>query len=97
MTVGEKKKIHYSHFIILAVVVYSIFYPIVSNGQSDGKLFIQQSLLLDFNVDKTSLIIGAIVCVSRIIRVLSNIVFARLYERYEKKSAWHSLLCLLLH
>lgn len=81
----EKVKIHYSKFIILAIVVYSLFYPIVNNGQSDGKLFIQQQLLLDFNIDNTSLIIGAIVCVSRIIRVISNVGFAKLYYKYQGK------------
>ena len=81
----EKVKIHYSKFIILAIVVYSLFYPIVNNGQTDGKLFIQQQLFLDFNIDNTSLIIGAIVCVSRIIRVFSNIFFAKHYNKYQGK------------
>ena len=81
----EKVKIHYSKFIILAIFVYSLFYPIVNNGQTDGKLFIQQQILLDFNIDNTSLIIGAIVCVSRIIRVFSNIFFAKLYNKYQGK------------
>ena len=80
-----KVKVHYSKFIIMAIVVYAMFYPIVSTGQTEGKLFIQQQVLLDFNVDHTSLIIGAIVCVSRIIRVFSNVVFARLYEKYQAK------------
>ncbi len=80
-----KVKIHYNKFIILAIVVYSFFYPIVNNGQTDGKLFIQQQVLLDFNVDNTSLIIGAIVCISRIIRVVSNLAFSKLYYKYQAK------------
>lgn len=90
----EKVKIHYSKFIIMAIVVYSLFYPIVNNGQTDGKLFIQQQLLLDFNIDNTSLIIGAIVCVSRIIRVFSNVVFAKLYYKYQGK--WGIVLPVML-
>lgn len=86
---GKKKagkvKVHYSAFVIMAIIVYSIFYPIVGTGQTEGKLFIQQHVLLDFNVEKTALIIGAVVCVSRIIRVFSNIIFARLYEKYQAK------------
>ncbi len=81
----EKAKIHYSKFIIMAIIVYSFFYPIVNNGQTDGKLFIQQQVLLDFNIDNTSLIIGAIVCVSRIIRVFSNVIFAKVYHKYQGK------------
>lgn len=90
----EKVKIHYSKFIIMAIVVYSFFYPIVNNGQTDGKLFIQQQILLDFNIDNTSLIIGAIVCVSRIIRVFSNVVFAKLYYKYQGK--WGIVLPVML-
>lgn len=80
-----KAKVHYSKFVIMAIIVYAMFYPIVSTGQSEGKLFIQQHVLSDLNVDNTALIIGAIVCVSRIIRVFSNIVFARLYKKYQAK------------
>ena len=82
---GTKVKIHYSKLIIFAVILYSLFYSIVGNGQSEGKLFIQQNILLDFDVDQTSLIIGAIICVSRIIRVISNIIFEKLYKKYLDK------------
>lgn len=81
----EKVKIQYKKLIILTIVLYAVFYAIVTNGQNEGKLFIQQQILLDFDVDKTALIIGAIVCVSRVIRVLSNVIFARLYENIKRK------------
>jgi len=81
----EKVKIHYSKLIVMAIVVYALFYPIVANGQSDGKLFIQQQVLLEFDIDHTSLIIGAIICVSRILRVFSNVIFAKLYYKYQGK------------
>ena len=92
----EKVKVHYSKLIILAIIVYSLFYPLVTSGQSEGKLFIQQNILLDFDIEETSLILGAILCVSRIIRVFSNIVFAKLYEKHQKKLgvALPALLCL---
>ena len=82
---GSKVKIHYNRIIIIAVILYSLFYSIVSNGQDEGKLFIQQNILLDFDVEQTSLIIGAIICVSRIIRVISNIIFEKLYKKYLDK------------
>lgn len=82
---GTKVRIHYSKLIIIAVVLYSLFYSIVTNGQNEGKLFIQQNILLDYDVEQTSLIIGAIICVSRIIRVISNVVFEKLYKKYLDK------------
>ena len=82
---GEKVRIHYNKIIIIAVILYSFFYSLVGNGQSEGKLFIQQNILLDFDVEQTSLIIGAIICVSRIIRVVSNVIFEKLYKKYLDK------------
>ncbi len=81
----SKVKIKYNAVIVIALILYSVFYTVVSCGQSEGKLFIQQEILLDFNEDQTALILGAIVCVSRIIRVISNMIFARLYEKYRAK------------
>ena len=82
---GSKAKIHYNKLIIIAIVLFALFYSIVTNGQNEGKLFIQQNILLDFDVEATSLIIGAIICVSRIIRVISNVVFEKLYKKYQDK------------
>ena len=80
-----KATVWYSKFLVMAIVVFALFYPLVTAGQSEGKLFIQQQILLDFDVEDTALIIGAIICVSRIIRVVSNVIFARLYEKYQTK------------
>ena len=62
-----------------------MFYPIVNSGQSNGKLFIQQELLLNFDVETTALIIGAILCISRMIRVISNISFNKIHNKYKEK------------
>ncbi len=80
-----KSKIQWNKVIWLAVAGYGIFYMVVNSGQAEGKLFIQESLFLDFNVEETALILGAIICASRIIRVFSNVVFAKLYEKYKGK------------
>jgi hypothetical protein len=82
---GSNVKIHYNGLILISIILYALFYSIVTNGQNEGKLFIQQNILLDFDVEKTSLIIGAIICVSRIIRVLSNVIFEKLYKKYQNK------------
>jgi len=81
----ERVKIGFDATVILIIVAYSIFYMLVNAGQSEGKLFMQQEFLLDFDVDTTSLILGGIILVSRIIRVLSNLLFAKLYARYQMK------------
>ena len=83
--IKSKTKINYTRLIIVLIVSYGLFYPIVNSGQSNGKLFIQQELLLNFDVEKTALIIGAILCVSRIVRVVSNIAFNKIHSKYKEK------------
>lgn len=78
----EKVRISYSKFVVLAIAVFGLFYPVVTSGQSDGKLFIQQNLLAELSVDDTSLIIGGILCISRIVRVVSNMLFVKIYQKY---------------
>lgn len=81
----SNKKIKYNKLIILLIISYGLFYPIVNSGQSNGKLFIQQELLLNFDVEKTALIIGVILCISRIVRVISNIAFNKIHNKYKEK------------
>lgn len=83
--IKPKTKINYNRLIIGLIISYGLFYPIVNSGQSNGKLFIQQELLLNFDVEKTALIIGAILCISRIVRVISNIVFNKIHNQYKEK------------
>lgn len=82
---SQNTTITYNKNVILAIVLFALFYCLVNNGQSEGKLFVQQNILVDFNVEDTALIIGAIICISRIIRVISNVAFAKLYEKYQEK------------
>ena len=82
-TTKTKIKINYNRIIIILIISYGLFYPIVNSGQSNGKLFIQQELLLNFNVEQTALIIGGILCASRIVRVISNIAFNKIHNKYK--------------
>ncbi len=81
----KKEKIQYGKIILLLIIIYGLFYTIVNQGQSNGKLFIQQQLLLNYDVAKTATVIGIIVFVSRIVRVISNMSFSKIYEKYQTK------------
>mgnify|MGYP004555578947 FL=1 len=94
----NSQKISYSKIVLFIIISYGLFYPTVNSGQSNGKLFIQQELLKNFNVEKTALIIGVILCISRIVRVISNISFNKIHKKYEDKVGFllPFLLCLSL-
>ena len=81
----NEEKIKYTKIIVFILISYGFFYPIVNSGQSNGKLFIQQELLKLYDVEKTALIIGAILCISRIVRLLSNIKFDKIHKKYKDK------------
>ena len=42
-------------------------------------------MLKNFNVEKTALIIGGMLCISRIVRVISNISFNKIHKKYKDK------------
>jgi len=79
------RKIKYSKTIVILLISYGLFFAVVNSGQANGKLFIQQELMLNFNVENTALLIGIILSLSRIIRVISNILFGKIYEKYKDK------------
>ena len=81
----EKYKIKFNKIIIIVVISYALFYPVVGLGQSNGKLLIQQELLNNIDVERTAIILGGIVCLSRIVRTVSNIVFGKIYKKYKNK------------
>lgn len=83
--VKKEEKIKYTKIIAFILISYGLFYPIVNSGQSNGKLFIQQELLKLYDVEKTALIIGVILCVSRIVRLISNIKFDKIHKKYKDK------------
>lgn len=85
MKTKSKTKIKYNKLIIMLIISYGLFYPIVNSGQSNGKLFIQQGLLSNFEVEKTAIIIGIILCISRVVRVISNMAFNKLHIKYKDK------------
>ncbi|MGN0005041.1 MAG: hypothetical protein ACI37Z_03625 [Candidatus Gastranaerophilaceae bacterium] len=92
----KSEKVHYPKVIILIIMSYGLFYPIVNSGQSNGKLLIQQELLKDFDMEKTALIIGGILCVSRVIRLVSNIIFNKIHEKYQDKVGFMLPILLLI-
>lgn len=81
----KKAKISYGKTVIITLAAYGIFFALVTSGQTNQKLFIQEHLFLDFNVDNTALILGAILTVSRVVRVISNGLFVKLYEKMGQK------------
>ncbi len=91
-------KLRFTKLLVLCTAAYGLFYATVGTGQTEGKLFIQEALFEHFNVENASLILGGIVCVSRIVRVVSNLVFVAVYTRHPAPSGviLATLLCVAI-
>ena len=84
---NKKTKFKFSRIVWLIIISNSLFFALVTTGQSEEKLLIQEELFKDFNVDNTALILGVIVAISRIVRVVSNLFFVKLYKKLGEKTA----------
>ncbi len=75
-----KFSLKFPYFILLLMVFYGVFYGILTYAQDDAKLFIQDALSMDFSENTTALVIGAILFISRVVRVGANIVYAKAHK-----------------
>ncbi len=80
-----KEKTRFSKLIIWSLVTYGIFFSIVTTGQDNTKLFVQDELWKSFDEANTALILGVIVFTSRVVRVFANIVFQNIYMKMRNK------------
>ena len=70
----------YSQYAWIILIATSVASAVMSVSQSEGKLFVQQTLLTEFEVEKTAYLLGIAVLVSRITRVLANLFSMRLHR-----------------
>lgn len=89
-TVAKKSAL----FVVLLFVTYALGYTVVSSGQSESKLFIQEYLYGFYDAEKVVLLIGVMVAISRVIRVLSNLFFNRIYLKLRKNIVFYLMLML---
>ena len=69
----------------VAILSYAFFYTAVSVGQSNGKLFIQYQLNDYFDTAKTATYFSMIIAISRIVRIISNVLFDKMYKVLKDK------------
>lgn len=66
-------------------VLYGISYALITNGQLNGKVFIQNELFKNFSENLTVTYLSLIVAISRIMRIASNIAFGKIYYKLKDK------------
>lgn len=78
-------KKYFSKKIIIMILLYGLFYAMINSGQKNSKLFIQFDLQNLFDLDKVAIYMGAFIFISRVTRLLSNLLFLKIYNKYKSK------------
>lgn len=94
--VEKSKKFKINKLIFLSVLTYSMFYAILTSTQLDGKLFIQNNIAAVKTIAYTSIMIGVIQLISRILRVVSNLLYNFISKKLEKSFGMICSILLLL-
>ncbi len=74
-----------SMIVYIAILSYAFFYTAVNLGQNNSKLLIQYELANSFDTAKTASLFSLIISLSRIARIVSNILFDKLYRKLKDK------------
>lgn len=83
----NRKKIKVSLFstIFLIIISNAIFYSIIKLGQNNSKLFMQYDFQKFVSIETVTYCITIIAFLSRIARLIGNVVFARIYVKVKDK------------
>lgn len=95
----SKKKEHFiklGGIIWLVIITFAIFYTSLNLGQGNSKLLMQYTLTDNIGISKAATYLSVIIAISRIVRVVGNIVFSKVYYKFKDKICYILSLILLL-
>lgn len=84
----QSKKIRMTPVLWLIVISYGLFVAIILEGSSNIKLFIQENLMKDYNLEKVTVLLSVIVLLSRLGRVAGNLFFRKMHLKFKDKCHW---------
>lgn len=95
-TKENSKKIKMTSVIFLVILSNAVFYSIVKMGQNNSKLFMQYDFQKFLSVEIVTYYITTIVFISRIARLIGNIVFGKMYLKIKDKMSIVLTICLTM-
>lgn len=91
-----KKKLKMTPLIFYILLSNAIFYSIIKMGQNNSKLFMQYDFQKFLSVEMVTYYITTIVFLSRIVRLVGNVIFGKLYIKIKDKMSVILTICLAL-
>ena len=84
----RKNKFTFNKIMIITIVVYGLIYGTLVVCQTNDKLFIQYELQDFLNANTVTLVLSIILFLSRISRLILNIVFGKIYDKFKNKTLY---------
>ena len=84
-TKKENKKVKITSMIFLVILSNAVFYSIIKMGQNNSKLFMQYDFQKVLSIEMVTYYITIIVFLSRIARIIGNVIFGKLYLKIKDK------------
>lgn len=95
-TKKEHKKLKITSIIFYVILSNAVFYSIIKMGQNNSKLFMQYDFQKFLSVEMVTYYITTIVFISRIARLVGNVIFGKIYLKIKDKMSIVLTICLAL-
>ena len=92
----EHKKLKITSIIFYIILSNAVFYSIIKMGQNNSKLFMQYDFQKFLSVEMVTYYITTIVFISRIARLVGNVIFGKVYSKIKDKMSVVLTICLAL-
>ena len=84
--IEKNAKVTIVRLAVILFIVYGIFYGIIKVGQDNGSLFIKDELSKYYSSTNVATIFTSIIFISRVIRIIGNVVYKKIYNKLNDKS-----------
>ena len=84
----KKDKFNFNKIMILTILVYGLIYGTLVVCQTNDKLFIQYELQDFLNANTVTLVLSIILFLSRMSRLILNIAFGKIYDKFKNKTLY---------
>ena len=84
----RKNKFTFNKIMIITIVVYGLIYGTLVVCQTNDKLFIQYELQNFLKANTVTLAMSIILFLSRVSRLIINIVFGKIYDKFKNKTLY---------
>lgn len=82
---SKKAKIKFNKTILFILLFYLLIYCVIETSQTNAKLILQYNMEKFLTTENVAFLLSFIIFLSRIARVLGNIIFNKIYNRFKDK------------